>query len=79
LFLTDAGESAIAELDRREASWWSRVAAASVLDADELNRGLDLIERLLPRIESAPQQARRSTRLRGMAPGRADRAIDGVQ
>jgi DNA-binding MarR family transcriptional regulator len=64
LFLTEAGENAVAELDRREASWWSRVAAASVLDADELNRGLDLIERLLPRIESAPQQARRSTRLR---------------
>lgn len=64
LFLTEAGQNAVAELDRREASWWSRVAAASVLDADELNRGLDLIERLLPRIESAPQQARRSTRLR---------------
>ena len=78
LLLTDAGEHAVAELDRREASWWSRVAAASVLDADELNRGLDLIERLLPRIESAPQQARRSSKLRGR-PAAATRSTELVR
>lgn len=79
LRLTESGTSAVAELDRREAGWWSRVAAASVLDADELNRGLDLIERLLPRIESAPLQARRSTRLRARPAAAAERNGAGVR
>lgn len=64
LVLTDAGERTVAELDRREAKWWSACEVAAPRAVADLARSLEVLERLLPQVESVAESTARSTRVR---------------
>jgi DNA-binding MarR family transcriptional regulator len=64
LVLTQEGARTVAELDRREAKWWSECAAAAPRAVADLARSLEVLERLLPQVEAAAESSPRSTRVR---------------
>lgn len=64
LVLTAAGERTVAELDRREATWWGECRAAAPRAVADLARALDVLERLLPQVEAVAESTARSTRVR---------------
>lgn len=68
LVLTEAGERTVAELDRREARWWSDCESAAPRAVADLGRALEVLERLLPQVEAVAESTARSTRVRA-APG----------
>lgn len=64
LVLTDDGERTVAELDRREARWWSECESAAPRAVADLARSLEVLERLLPQVEAVAEATARSTRVR---------------